>query len=71
MKDKRAEEFLSCLGNGKTEYQLDFECDDIDREYECEKCYETFNKEEMIEHVKENKHYTFKLIGTKLILCYL
>ena len=32
--DIRAKEFLSCLGNGKTEYQLDAECDMIDEEIE-------------------------------------
>jgi len=37
-------------------------------QYECTKCYEVFNgKDECTEHTKE-KHYSFKLRGTDLIL---
>lgn len=41
------------------------------REYECTKCYCIFEgKDECLQHVKDKKHYSFKLRGTELILNY-
>ena len=28
--NERAREFLECLGNGKTEYELDLECEEME-----------------------------------------
>ena len=45
----RAKEFLACLGNGKTEYQLDAKCRSIrtmgnKNRYKCIKCGYVFIK---------------------------
>ena len=43
----------------------------MEEQYQCEKCYEVLTREELEEHVKEFKHYSFKLRGMNFILSYL
>ena len=42
----------------------------MEDQYQCTKCYEVLTKEELLKHAKEEKHYSFKLRGSNMIVSF-